>query len=139
MPLSLLRAATSLVGNRWAKPLIYVALAVLLIVGVGVVKCTYDNHIIEQHEAERDAIVERSARQASEGATAKSDTAREQEALRQAEIAKDAHNAKQSPESNNPAGPVSSAVLERLREQQDRKSTRLNSSHSCEYSMPSSA
>src|SRR3546814_5944545 len=79
MPLSLLRAATSLVGNRWAKPLIYVALAVLLIVGVGVVKCTYDNHIIEQHEAERDAIVERSARQASEGATAKSDTARSEE------------------------------------------------------------
>src|SRR3546814_3856770 len=110
MPLSLLRVATSLVGNRWAKPLIYVALAVLLIVGVGVVKCTYDNHIIEQHEAERDAIVERSARQASEGATAKSDTAREQEALRQAEIAKDAHNAKQSPE-------------------RDRKSTRLKSSH----------
>src|SRR3546814_4836292 len=80
----------------------------------------YDNHVIEQHEAERAAIVERIARQASGGATAKSDTAREQEALRQAEIAKDAHNAKQSPESNNPAGPVSSAVLERLREQQRR-------------------
>src|SRR3546814_16654883 len=71
----------------------------------------------------RAAIVERSARQASEGATAKSDTAREQEALRQAAIAKDAHNAKQSPESNNPAGPVRSAVLERLREQQRRGTT----------------
>src|SRR3546814_17265498 len=69
------------------RSLIYVALAVLLIVGVGVVKCSYDHHTIEQPEAERDAIVERSARQASEGATAKSDTAREHAALRQAEIA----------------------------------------------------
>src|SRR3546814_5444895 len=92
----------------------------LLIAAALLAKHLYDNHVIEQHEAERAAIVERSARQASEGATAKSDTAREQEALRQAEIAKDAHNAKQSPESNNPAGPVSSAVLERLREQQRR-------------------
>src|SRR3546814_19738922 len=88
---------------RLAKPLIYVALAVLLIVGVGVAKCAYDAAVISEHEAERAAIVERSARQASEGATAKSDTAREQEALRHAEIAKDAQNAKQSTESNNPA------------------------------------
>src|SRR3546814_6444992 len=80
----------------------------------------WSSDVCSSDRAERAAIVERSARQASEGATAKSDTAREQEALRQAEIAKDAHNAKQSPESNNPAGPVSSAVLERLREQQRR-------------------
>src|SRR3546814_2756637 len=110
------------VPMRWAKPLIYVVLAVLLIAAALLAKHLYDNHVIEQHEAERAAIVERSARQASEGATAKSDTAREQEALRQAEIAKDAHNAKQSPESNNPAGPVSSAVLERLRRSEEHTS-----------------
>src|SRR3546814_13672654 len=75
------------VPMRWAKPLIYVVLAVLLIVGVGVAKCAYDAAVISEHEAERAAIVERSARQASEGTTAKSDTAREQGALRQAEIA----------------------------------------------------
>src|SRR3546814_5301627 len=105
------------VPMRWAKPLIYVVLAVLLIAAALLAKHLYDNHVIEQHEAERAALVERSARQASEGATAKSDTAREQEALIQAEIAKDAHNAKKSPESNNPAGPVSSAVLERRSEE----------------------
>src|SRR3546814_5862591 len=83
---------------RWAKPLIYVVLAGLLIAAAPLAKHLYDNHVIEQHDAERAAIVERSARQASEGATAKSDTAREQEALRQAELAKDAHHAKQPPE-----------------------------------------
>src|SRR3546814_1284008 len=112
------------VPMRWAKPLIYVVLAVLLIAAALLAKHLYDNHVIEQHEAERAAIVERSARQASEGATAKSDTAREQEALRQAEIAKDAHNDKHSPESNNPA---------------HRNSTRLYSSHYCASRMPSSA
>src|SRR3546814_6312563 len=59
------------VPMRWAKPLIYVVLAVLLIAAALLAKHLYDNHVIEQHEAERAAIVERSARQASEGATAK--------------------------------------------------------------------
>src|SRR3546814_19441310 len=86
------------VPMRWAKPLIYVVLAVLLIAAALLAKHLYDNHVIEQHKAERAAIVERSARQASEGATAKSHTAGEQEALRQAEIAKEAHNAQQPPE-----------------------------------------
>lgn len=105
---------------KWAKPLIWLGIALLAILAVVAIKAAYDQAVISEHEAERAAVIERSARQASEGATAKSDTAREQEALRQAEIAKDAHNAKQSPESNNPAGPVSSAVLERMREQQRR-------------------
>src|SRR3546814_3462188 len=65
------------VPMRWAKPLIYVVLAVLLIAAALLAKHLYDNHVIEQHEAERAAIVERSARQASEGATAKSDRSEE--------------------------------------------------------------
>src|SRR3546814_16373856 len=102
------------VPMRWAKPLIYVVLAVLLIVGVGVAKCAYDAAVISEHEAERAVIVERSARQASEGATAKSDTAREQEAMRQAEHEKHPNNDQQSQEPNNQAGPVTTPVLESL-------------------------
>src|SRR3546814_18204567 len=82
------------VPMRWAKLLIYVVLAVLLIAAALLAKHLYDNHVIEQHEDERAAIVERSARHAAEGATAKSATAREPEALRQAEIAKAAQQAK---------------------------------------------
>src|SRR3546814_3318029 len=83
------------VPMRWAKPLLYVVQAVLLIAAALLAKHLYDNHVIEQHEAERAAIVERTARQAAEAPTAKSDTAREPQALRQAEIDKDTQKATQ--------------------------------------------
>src|SRR3546814_14878877 len=66
------------VPMRWAKPLIYVVLAVLLIAAALLAKHLYDNHVIEHHAAERAAIVERSARQASAGATGKSATRSEE-------------------------------------------------------------
>src|SRR3546814_20054878 len=69
---------------RWAKPLPHVVLAVLLIAAALLAKHRYDNHVIEPHEAERAAIVERSPRQASAGATAKSDTPNDKATMNQA-------------------------------------------------------
>src|SRR3546814_18072428 len=75
------------VPMRWAKPLLYVVLAVLLIAAALLAKPLYDNHVIEQHAPERAAIVDRRARQASEGATAQSAPPSEPEALRHEDIA----------------------------------------------------
>ena len=103
---------------RFARPLIYAALVVLLISGLGIAKCAYDRSIVEEHDAKHAAKVATAARTASETATANADSRNSQEALRRAEIAKDMEHAKQSPESNAPAGPASRAYLERVRRQQ---------------------
>ena len=115
-------AATFLIKRgiplRFARPLIYGALAALLIGGLSIGKCAYDRSIIEEHDAKHTAKVATAARVASESATAKSDSRNAQEALRRAQIAKDVEHAKQSPESNAPAGPATRAYLERVRRQQ---------------------
>src|SRR3546814_10941808 len=101
---------------RWAKPLIYVVLAVLLIAAALLAKHLYDNHVIEHHEGERAAIVERNPRQASEGAKAKSDTAGEQEQVANTEHAKDEHYAKQDTDRNRHVRPVTNDAIEHTRE-----------------------
>lgn len=46
----LIPLATRIVGPKLARPVIYAVFAVLLISLLGIGKCTYDRHIIAQHD-----------------------------------------------------------------------------------------
>jgi len=40
-----------LVGERWARAAAWAALVILIVMALGVAKCTYDGRIIEAHDA----------------------------------------------------------------------------------------
>lgn len=118
IPAFLIGPAVKLVGERFAKPLIYAALAALLIGGLGIAKCAYDRSVIEKHDAKVTAKIATAARSASETATAKAENRAAVEIVRVIEIKKDVDHAKQDPAAQSLAGPASRAFLERLRQQQ---------------------
>ena len=103
------------VPARFARPLIYIVGALLLIAVLAVGKCTYDQSVIEQHEAETRARVAEQARTASENATAKGDIAKDAFDRSQAAISKGINDAANDPASQNVVGPASRAYYERLR------------------------
>ncbi|MGJ0508946.1 MAG: hypothetical protein ACR652_17820 [Methylocystis sp.] len=53
---------------RFAKFAVIAALVMLLIVGLGVAKCTYDRSVINAHDAKRDAATAKADRKADEHA-----------------------------------------------------------------------
>lgn len=76
MPVILLNLGVRLFGERFARAGMWISIAVLLIVGLGLAKCVYDRTLIANHDAKQDGKAQTNARKASETATAK-DTKRQ--------------------------------------------------------------
>lgn len=51
MPMIIINAMARLVGERWARAAAWAVLVILIIVALGVAKCSYDGRIIEAHDA----------------------------------------------------------------------------------------
>ena len=51
MPAFVISAMAGLVGERWARAAAWAALVILIVMALGVAKCTYDGRIIEAHDA----------------------------------------------------------------------------------------
>lgn len=79
---------------RFAKVAVVAALAVLLVVGLGLAKCAYDRSIIKAHDAERDAATAKADR--------KADTKAAEE--RRSDDARLAHETQELKEAVNEAG-----------------------------------
>jgi len=53
MPAFVISAMAGLVGERWARAAAWAALVILIVVALGVAKCTYDGRVIEAHDDQR--------------------------------------------------------------------------------------
>ena len=51
MPMIIINAMARLVCERWARAAAWAVLVILIIVALGVAKCSYDGRIIETHDA----------------------------------------------------------------------------------------
>lgn len=100
-----------------AKPLIYGTMFAVIVVGLGVAKCTYDSSVIEQHEAiraaENTAVVLKNERTASQADT----VIQQRDEARQSHIqGVIVHAVAEHPqEAARPVGPATAAVLDQLR------------------------
>lgn len=104
IPAFLLGPVAKLVGARFAKPLIYITLAVLLIGGLGIVKCQHDARKAMQARSDSKAA-EAYATSAGEAVNAVAAAAGREAALKDVvtEAAKDIANAEGSNQAIPPA------------------------------------
>jgi hypothetical protein len=102
--------AASLLGpkfGKFAKPVVFAILGLLLVAALWGGKCAYDKSIIEKHDAK---IIERA-----KPATDKAADERAKDTIAQAKNEEEAHNAVHSVPDAAPAGPSHALACQRLR------------------------
>lgn len=111
MPVFILAFVEELLGPKlakYAKPLIYVLAIILLVVGFGVAKCTYDSHVIKNNQTK----IEQRAKPATDRAASE----RASDAIAGAKQEEEAHNVIHSVPDAVPAGPSHALACKRLRD-----------------------
>lgn len=112
----LLPYAARLVGERWAKAAVYIALALICAGALLLVKTCYDSALIDRHDAVQSAEIERRAREAQGEADATYQRQAEADAALYREMRKDVENVP----TDDSVGNRTAVVLDRLRAEQAR-------------------
>lgn len=95
-----------LVGEKWARPVAYVVLAMGLLVLLGTAKCAYDHSVIDRHEQKLE--------QRAKPATDKAANERANDTITNAKHEEELHNAVHSVPDAAPAGPSHALACKRL-------------------------